>query len=114
MTVCGLPSACRVKLPPDLTGRTAGVISVGAAIALVIGAAVGMAVPRVQLLLPVLIAAVLVSGPLAWHLSERADHALDRKVIAALVVGYAGLAVLIAATEYFVSQALTLQTIQRP
>jgi len=95
-----------------LKGRRPGLISLGAAILLILASALGLAVPRVQLLLPILIAVVLVSGHASWHLAERSHHRVDRHVMAALVVGYVGLAILIALTEYFVWQALQRQTLQ--
>ena len=83
-----------------------GLTSVGAAIVLIIAFAVGIAIPRLQLLLPPLIGVALVAGHASWHLAERGRQPLDRRVAAALVVGYAGLAALVAFTVYFVWRGL--------
>jgi hypothetical protein len=89
-------------------------VSLGAAILLIFAFGLGIVVPRVQLVLPVLIAVVLVSGHASWHLAERAHRRLDRRVVAALVIGYLGLAVLVGFTEYFIARALASQAVQRP
>ena len=93
-----------------MPGRRLGLTSFGAAIVLIMAFAVGIAVPRVQLLLPPLIAVVLVAGHVSWHVTEQARRRLDRRVAAALVVGYVGLAALIGFTAYFVWKGL--QTVQ--
>lgn len=97
---------------PILTSPRLALTGVGAAIVLIIAFAVGLAVPRLQLLLPPLIVVVLVTGHAAWHISERAHEPMDRRVAAVLVVGYAALAGLIAFTEYSVWSALQHQPVQ--
>ena len=97
---------------PILTGRRLGLICLAAAILLIIAFGLGLAVPRVQLLLPPLILVTLITGHAAWHAADRAREPFDRRVAAALAVGYVGLVVLIGFTEFYVWSALNGQTLK--
>jgi hypothetical protein len=92
----------RTKRP----GARLGLVSLGAALMLIVAFPMGFALPRVQLLLPILIVTVLVTAHAAWHAAEKARLRVDGRVIAALVIGYLGLAMLVAFTEMFVWAAL--------
>jgi uncharacterized membrane protein YidH (DUF202 family) len=69
---------------------------------LIIAFPIGIVVTRLQLVLPLLIVCVLVTGHASWHRAEKAHQRLSRRVMVALVIGYLGLAALVFFTEFFV------------